>query len=130
MNKLLLFLALLLLCACTPQQRLARMQKRHPEIFRTDTLWHSDNIITKGFEKDTVMKALQPDTVYLKNNRLEVRYFYNHDSVFIKGKCLADTVIRQVPLIVKSTGSRETVYPHWLWVAALVLVILIIWRRR
>jgi hypothetical protein len=127
MNKSVLSLVLLL-CSCSPQQRLVRLQRHHPELFRTDTLWHRDTIITAGYRKDTLIAAIQPDTIFLKNGRLEVRYFYHQDSVYLQGRCLPDTVVRNMPMIVRSIETQETRFVWWLWIVVLGIVLVLFWR--
>lgn len=53
-------LCLCLLAACTPQQRLARLVDRHPELVRDSTVTLSLQRIVPGFSFDTVL-PFSPD---------------------------------------------------------------------
>jgi hypothetical protein len=93
-----LIIILLILCSCSPQTRFDRLIKRNPWLLTKDTLYVKDTIrdtirITiPEVRVDTVVdyKTLF-DTVYLKNDRIDVKVWADKDNkVYIQGKC--DTV--------------------------------------
>ncbi len=101
---------LALLGSCTPQQRIARILKRHPELIKSDTIFKRDTIYTVSVEKDTVFNYYTKDTVVIREGKLTMKYFYNdHDStVYLKGKCEADTVYKMYPHVISSVNVEES----------------------
>lgn len=100
--KYILILSLIII-SCTPQRRFDRLIKRHPWLLTKDTLYVKDTIrdtirITiPEVRVDTVVdyKTLF-DTVYLKNDRIDVKVWADKDNkVYIQGKC--DTVYIEKP---------------------------------
>lgn len=94
---------LLIIYSCSPQRRFDRLIKRHPWLLTKDTLYVKDTIrdtirITiPEVRVDTVVdyKTLF-DTVYLKNDRIDVKVWADKDNkVYIQGKC--DTVYIEKP---------------------------------
>jgi hypothetical protein len=94
---------LLVICSCSPQTRFDRLIKRNPWLLTKDTLYVKDTIrdtirITiPEVRVDTVVdyKTLF-DTVYLKNDRIDVKVWADKDNkVYIQGKC--DTVYIEKP---------------------------------
>ena len=96
--------------------------------YSSDTILRIDTVITKDVSTDTVFKYYTKDTVVIREGKLTVKYFYNsHDStVFLQGKCDADTVIRKIPVIVNKykTSWYESKSLWWLlfFVAAILIV--------
>jgi len=94
------------LSSCSPQQHLARLLKHHPELVKTDTVWHKDTILIKESRKDTVFKnEITRDTIIIHQDKLTIKYFNSKDSIFISGKC--DSIIKlvNVPVMVPSPLS-------------------------
>lgn len=94
---------LLIIYSCSPQRRFDRLVKRHPWLLTKDTLYVKDTIrdtirITiPEVRVDTVVdyKTLF-DTVYLKNDRIDVKVWADkNNKVYIQGKC--DTVYIEKP---------------------------------
>jgi hypothetical protein len=94
---------LIIIYSCSPQRRFDRLIKRNPWLLTKDTLYVKDTIrdtirITiPEVRVDTVVdyKTLF-DTVYLKNDRIDVKVWADKDNkVYIQGKC--DTVYIEKP---------------------------------
>lgn len=87
--------ALILATACSPQARLTRLLTHHPELTLSDTLSFRDTIILAPVEADTVIALAElKDTVYLRNESLEISLLATASTLFVKGKCKTDTVYR------------------------------------
>lgn len=102
-----------LLFACSPQNRLKRLLKNHPELVKIDTIFINDTTFITGVKLDTLIKWYsQTDTLRLINDRLTVKTFFNYrdTTVYIYGKCDADTIIKEIPITVQTVKPR-----HWLW---------------
>lgn len=94
--RVLIILILATTISCSPQKRLNRLLKNHPELLTSK----KDTIYIESVESDTAFYYLQKDTVVIKEGKLTMKYFYNNtdSTVFIQGKCDADTVIREVQI--------------------------------
>ena len=107
----------LLLGGCTPEQKLARLLKRHPELIKSDTTYRTDTIIVKGGSKDTVFfNTISKDTIVIKENNMTIKYLNRGDSIFIHGDCDTIKLIREVPFITNSVSyvEKQTKWYDWL----------------
>lgn len=97
MKKLFIFIVASLF-ACSPQQRINRICKHHPNICVTtkDTL--VDTIRIKELRVDTFFTLKQLiDTVYVNKDSMKVKIYLRHDSVFVDIFRKADTIYKLVP---------------------------------
>ncbi len=107
--KISLLLVLSIQTGCSPSARLYRLLTRHPELKISDTIVISDTMTIPQVEADTAfyLDSIH-DTIILHKDRLEITLSRIHDTLYIRGKCKADTVIihRSIPVekikIVKS----------------------------
>lgn len=108
-----LLIIIIIQSACTPEQRLARLLKRHPELIKTDTVFISDTTIIPPASTDTLIYYKQTDTVIVKENGVTIKYFYNtkDSTVYIRGERDTITIIKQVPVQVNSAS----VEPESFW---------------
>jgi hypothetical protein len=99
MKKLIIFiflLAALLFTACSPQKRLARLLKHHPELISHDTIHLKDTFISKSVKLDSffLYDSLKTfDTITLNNGKLTVRIIKIYDTLKVSGECKSDTII-------------------------------------
>lgn len=122
---LLLLLILGSLFSCSPQKRLNRLLKKHPELLTSQ----KDTIYIEGVETDTVFYYNQKDTVVIKEGRLTMKYFYNNNdsTVFLRGECAPDTLIREVK-VPKFVEYQRTWYDKAsLPIAILFLILLLLY---
>ena len=93
--KICLMAAMMGEMACSPQTRLSRMLMRHPELTLSDTLVFRDTVNIPAIVADTVVGlATLNDTVFLRNDRLEIALQATPETLYVKGKCKADTIYR------------------------------------
>lgn len=124
MKHLLIFLIPCFL-SCTPQQRLARLLKKHPELIAVDTVYKKDTIIVNRVYKDTVFfNTITKDTVVIKDRQLTIKYFNTGDSIYIKGECDTIKIIREVPVIVNKAEYVESPTKWYDWVFRFLCVFL------
>lgn len=104
MKILITALLLVLLTACSPSARLARLIKNHPELAKVDTIFKSDTIVIPPAKADTVIYYKQTDTVIVKDNGVTVKYFYNtkDSTVYIRGERDTIRIIREIPVSVNN----------------------------
>jgi len=125
-----LFILLLMFISCTPQRRLERLLKKHPELTNVDTVVIRDTIrITiPKVRIDTVVNIEELwDTVYLEKDQLTVKVWRDrYNKVYIQGQC--DTVFiekiidRRVPVKIyeKTPIWKKVLY----WTLAIVIAFL------
>ncbi len=86
MKRILFFISLLSLIACSPQARLSRILKNHPELVKTDTTSSIDTTSKPGVRIDTVLWMMpypvpgKRDTFLLKKDSLVVRFIRIQDT--------------------------------------------------
>ncbi|NCA77490.1 MAG: hypothetical protein EOM90_14250 [Alphaproteobacteria bacterium] len=96
-----ILLILIIASSCSPSQRLSRLLSYHPELKIPDTLMISDTITIPRVETDTLIHLDSiRDTIILQKERIEITISRIHDTLYIRGKCKADTIIvnRLVPV--------------------------------
>lgn len=104
----------IILIGCSPsfkaQKHLRKAQKHilKAESFGAtwgaDTVYKEISIIRPEIRHDTVVSLVGGDTVTIEKERLKIKILrLPGDSVFIEGACLADTVVKEVPITVTRT---------------------------
>lgn len=56
-----------------------------------------DTVVVKEIQADTVF-SIELDSIILVKDRLEIKYRKIRDSIYLEGKCLADTIIKEMPV--------------------------------
>jgi hypothetical protein len=90
--KMFFIVTWLVISGCSPQARLARLVDRHPDLRITDTITRLIKLPVPEIKADSFFVYRPGDTVKIDNGRLEIRYFTEHDTVKIWGRCKADTI--------------------------------------
>ena len=132
MKTMMLLLISLLLCAgCSPSKRLSRLLERHSELKTADTVTVRDTLVEPEVSADTALPLAHiPDTVIVEKGRLEVLVRKMHDTLFVSGKCKADTIIVEKKIPVEKIIVTKSRNRWYLWcvlglLAGMVVVILI-----
>lgn len=122
----------LTLIGCSPQKRLNRLVKKHPELVQQDTITHRDTIITEHTKVDTVFKdsvffRLLRDTIRIHYNNVRVTQYHTSDTIRIEAECLSDTIYyeKRIPIDVIRPVT-ETKIPNYMWLIVGGLIILCI----
>jgi hypothetical protein len=90
--------------------------------FHSDTLWRTIEIPIPEVSKDTIFKSSVGDTVIIEKDRLKVVYVkLPGDSVFIEGECRSDTIIKEVPTVIRRTIVQPAKGLQW-WHVLLAFV--------
>ena len=90
--KYLVFLFLLI--SCTPQKKLQRLIKKHPELLKPDTIIVTDTVrlITPRTQIDTFYSVKQLiDTIRIEKNNLKVLTYLKNDTIYLDAEC--DTIV-------------------------------------
>ena len=130
MKKILYILVLItLIISCTPQRRLERLLRKHPELTSIDSITIHDTIrvIVPEVRVDTIVTLEQLlDTVYLEQEQLKVKVWMDkYHKVYIQGKCdtvyIDKIVTRKVPIrIYEKTPLWKKILN---WIFALLLIV-------
>jgi hypothetical protein len=113
-----LFWAITIL-SCSPQQRLAALVKRHPELIKHDTIFKVDTFKISEVRKDTVFyNQVTRDTVVIKQDHLTIKYFNSRDSIFISGKCDSIIKIVRVPVEINTVEAQAQTGWNKFWNSA------------
>ena len=120
----------LLLFSCTPQKRLARLVKKHPELIRVDTVTVTDTftVITPRTQIDTFYSIKQLiDTVRLEKENLRVLTYLKNDTIYLDAKC--DTIViekvRTVKVPTKTVEVKDEGFWQSRWFRFLFIVIFV-----
>jgi hypothetical protein len=99
-----------------------------------DTIYAERLVFVDSIRVDSIFSSKVDDTVYLTKDRLKVKYVrLPGDSVFIEGRCEADTIKIQVPVsVTKTIESGYTAWDiiRWCLVIAIIAVLVskILWK--
>lgn len=116
MTKLLSLLTLaVLIISCTPQKRLNRLIKHHPELIQNDTILKMDTTVVNGVQHDTVFTTtITRDTIVIKDKQLTIKYYNDGKTTYLKGVCDTVKIIKEVPVVVnKIEATIEEVAPWY-----------------
>jgi hypothetical protein len=120
---------LLLLASCTPQKRLERLIRNHPELVRVDSVKIIDTVITQSVSIDTMQVMNTYDTFIVNRDRLTVQVIRHQDSIYVYGKCAGDTVVLERKVPVRIIEVKESTSVPWWVYTFLVLVLVVLWFR-
>lgn len=102
--------------------------------WKSDTIFKTIPVFIESVKYDSIFTSLQGDTVYLEKDRLKIKYVrLPGDSVFIEGRCEADTVKIEVPISVTktvTTGLGVLTVVQWSVLALIIGAVLarILWK--
>jgi len=96
LRKIILIVSILFV-GCSPQKRLQRLIKKHPELveIKYDTIRLRDTIYIENYIHDTVNEIRFHDTTIIVNNeKTFARYFYDtlRQEIYHEIECKGDTV--------------------------------------
>lgn len=129
MATMVIAIILLFVFGCSPQKKLNRLIKRHPELLQADTISFSDTIIRKGIRVDTFL-SIKFDTFTIKKGNLSIRGRIVHDTLYLQAKVKEDTAVveRKIPynpVVVKELTFWEK-YGTFIWILIFLLLIIVI----
>ena len=126
-------LILLLLLSCSPQKRLHRLVKKHPELTQLDTIKIIDTVIVPGTNIDTVFhSSLLHDTVTITKENLQIKLIEINDTIYLNADVKTDTVIieRKIPIERIIHVEPEKWWVKYWWVFLLVGVGVLVYIRK
>ena len=132
MKRLIYILLLItLIISCTPQRRLERLLRKHPELTSVDSITIHDTIrvIVPEVHLDTVVTLQQLyDTVYLEQEQLKVKVWIDrYNKVYIQGKCdtvyIDKIVTRKIPIRIYEKTPLWKKIINWIFVFLLIITV-------
>lgn len=124
----------LALFGCSCNYHLEKARQKCGTTHFTDTIRvHDTTFITQDFH-DTTFFYQTHDTVIMKDGRLVVKYFYHDSTVYLQGKCIADTIVKEVRVPCETTTLNFS-WSEWLkkylfWIIATLVVGFAVWKLR
>ena len=90
------------LISCSPQKRLARLLKKHPELLIADTIKIKDTILVPGIKIDTFFhKSALKDTIKFSKEKLKLKLFEFNDTIYVNADVKPDTVYFERKIVVE-----------------------------
>jgi hypothetical protein len=126
--KLCLLLLFMGFVACSPQRRLNRLVRKHPELISKDTVRIIDTIRIPSIQLDTTIETKPVDTVYLEKERLQLQIIRHYDTLKIHSLVKPEKIIikKEIPvekIVVKKVPNQLNKY---LFLSLLFLLFLFI----
>lgn len=109
--------------SCSPQRRLNRLIRKHPELIRIDSIRVIDTFISKEVSVDTFKLMNKYDTFILNKERLTVQVIRHQDSIYVFGKCDNDTIVLERKIPIKTIQVNQQV-PIWNYIVMGILALL------
>ena len=128
---LFILLASLTLLSCDPVKRHARLVKKFPHVHQQDTIIQRDTVRIEvpKVSVDTVFhESLLRDTVTIEKERLKVKLYTVHDSVYVDAECDTITVekiiISEIPIRYydKTTFDWKSLLPILIFIIVVIIV--------
>lgn len=123
------FCALFVLNACTPQQRINKLLKKHPDLVNTINTTVIDTFITRSYHYDTLLKANRfTDTIVINKNNILTKFFYNYktDSLYINNYVAADTIIKVITVPGKAINVNDNFKGLKYWFVILLVILFLL----
>jgi len=140
-RSLILFsISLIFLYSCSPQKKLNRLIKKHPELLEIsyDTIRVRDTIYIETSRNDTTTLIQKHDsTIVINNEKIYLKYFYDTltREIYHEVECKGDTVYyyKEIPYKVEKVVFKELSwwdkYKTILYIILGVLVALFLLKR-
>lgn len=99
MKKIISILFLAVLVSCSPQKRLNRLLKRHPELLSLETVTYRDTVVFQSFRHDTIFST-NFDTLVINTDRFEIELIKNDSLIYLSTLIKGDTIFieKQIPV--------------------------------
>ena len=114
---------ILILCSCTPQKRIDRIVRKHPELLKSEIIIIRDTIITKSVSTDTIFN-INFDTINIEKKKLSVRLIRINDTIQVFAECKEDTIYFEKIIEVDKIQVNEK--NNWIWILIVLAILVII----
>lgn len=113
-HRLIFVIIISLMVSCSPQKKLQRLIKKHPELIKIDTIRIEihDTIILKEFSFDTISQFFTSDTIQvIDNSRITLKYYYDtiEKNIYHDVKFKQDTIFyfKEIPFEIEKIIIKE-----------------------
>lgn len=89
------------LISCSPEKKLQRLVKKHPELLKKDTIYIHDTILTKEIKTDTFFVSKKTtDTFYLDKEKLKIQIIRQRETIRVSAQVKQDTIFieKKIPV--------------------------------
>lgn len=122
------------LAACSPQKRLDRLIKKHPELVQKDTVFIKDTIYTQEIKTDTVFFSFKKvDTFYLEKEKLKIQIIKQYDTLKVTANVRQDTIFVEKKIPVEKLVVKKDFSPllnKLIILSLLFLIIIFLYDKR
>ena len=123
---------LLLLSSCSPQKRLARLVKHHPELMRIDTVTVKDTVTVPSMQADTFFTMRQQfDTIRVNHDSIQLLIVKRHDTIWFSAKTDTFKITHDIKVpypVIKNVVEKENTYRYITWAFIIILVLYFLYR--
>jgi len=133
--RYILLLLPLLFLACTPQQRINHIIRRHPDVIAFDSTRFTSTIILPGhniplkFSIDSIISLRPGDTIRVDSTSVQVTITQANDSININVHIRPDTVSTDTTLVTGTITAQVTPrrkFSRFDWILVILSVITIL----
>jgi hypothetical protein len=110
--------------SCSPQKKLNRLIKKHPELMVMDTIVVRDTIIIEDFVVDTITEMQFHDsTVVIDNSKVYLKYFYDTltREIHHEVECLGQEIITEKIVPIEKVVVQELTW--WQKYGSIVIIL-------
>ena len=114
----LIFGSVFILLSCSPQKRLSRLLKHHPELLQKDTVIFRDTLIIPATKYDTVFNT-NFDTIIIDKGRFNIEIIRHDSLIYLTHTTPNDTVFIEKKITVDKiiyTPEKPKIN-IWFWIA-------------
>tara|TARA_R110002020_G_scaffold149080_2_gene325251 strand:+ start:9 stop:437 length:429 start_codon:yes stop_codon:yes gene_type:complete len=114
----------LLVFGCSPQKKLQRLVKKHPELLQLDTIVIRDTIIIEDYVHDTTTVIRYHDSItVIDNSKVILKYFYDTltREIHHEVECLGKEIITEKVIPYEKVVIQELTW--WQKYGSLVIII-------
>ena len=136
MRSLVFILIVSMVWGCSPQRRLNRLVKNHPELLQLDTIRVVDTIVVENFTYDTTTLFYSHDTTtVIDNSKIILKYFYDTltREIFHDVTCVGDTIYYEKLIPIERVVIKELTwwqkYGSIIIIGCFLIVFLLLLKR-
>lgn len=128
LNRVVFFIIVIISFSCSPQKRLTRLLRNHPELItKVDSVTVKDTFVVKEQHFDTVISNyFDTARIYTTDSLVRVKLIKIHDSVKVEIQLKGDTLIitKRVPYkkIEIKKGEKPFYRDWWFWISVVLFI--------
>jgi hypothetical protein len=131
-----LLILIVVMASCSPIKRFNRLVDKHPYLLTIDTVYVHDtvSVIVPEVKHDTAFIETElHDTVFIEKERLKIKLWEKHDTIYVEGECEGDTIVKtiEIPVPVKyyETSKWWHKIPWWVYLLAIAGTLYYLYKR-